>query len=54
MLRRGEVREAAKEEVERRWDEVEDSLEGWRKEQEEGCAARFMSGEESWGIIVEG
>lgn len=53
MLRRGEVKEVAKEEVERREDEVEDSLEGWKEEQEEGCAAKSLSGQESWGIIVE-
>lgn len=53
MLRRGEVREAAKEGVERREDDVEDSLEGWREGQEEGCAAKSVSREEGWGIITE-
>lgn len=45
MLRRGEVSEAVREEVERREDEVEDRLEGWSKGQEEDCAAKFMSEE---------
>lgn len=53
VLRRGEVREGEKEEVERREDEVEDRLEGWREGQEEGCAAKFRSGEQGWGISVE-
>lgn len=53
VLRRGEVREAAREEVERREDEVEHRLEGWSKELEEGCAAELMSEEQGWGIISE-
>lgn len=52
MLRMGEERDAAKEEAERREDEVEDSREGWREGEEE--AARFTSGERvCWGITVE-
>lgn len=37
VLRRGDVNE----EVQRRGDEVEDRLEGWREGEDEGCAARF-------------
>lgn len=39
VLSRGEVKEGEKEDVERREDEVDDRLEGWREGQEEGCAA---------------
>lgn len=39
-VRRGEVREGKREELERRDDEVEDRLEGWREGQEEGFAAK--------------
>ncbi len=53
VLRRGEVRECEKEELERREDEVEDRLEGWREGQEDGCAAKFRSGEWGRGISVE-
>lgn len=53
MLRSGEVREYEREGVERRQDEVEDRLEGWRAGQEEGCAARFKRGEEGRGISEE-
>lgn len=40
------MREGEQEEVERREDEVEDRLEGWREGQEEGCAAKFRNGEQ--------
>lgn len=53
VLRRGEVREGEREDEDRREDEVDDRLEGWREGQEEGCAAKFMSGEQGWGIRVE-
>lgn len=49
MLRRGEVRAGEKEEVERKDEEVEDRLEGWR----EGQAAEFKIGGQGWGISVE-
>lgn len=46
VLRRGEVREDEREEVERREDEVEDRPEGWRERQEGGCAAKVRSEEQ--------
>lgn len=48
MLRRGEVREGEREDEDRREDEVDDRLEGWREGQ--GCAAKR---EQGWGISVE-
>lgn len=53
MLTRGELREDDNEELERREDEVEDNLEGWREGQEEGCAANCMSGERGWFTNTE-
>lgn len=38
--------------MERREDEVDDRLEGWREGQEEGCAAKFKSGERAWGTVM--
>lgn len=46
-------REGEKEEVERRVEEVEDRLEGWREGQEDGCTAKVKRGELVWGISVE-
>lgn len=48
VLRRGEVREGEREDEDRREDEVDDRLEGWREGQ--GCAAKR---EQGWGISVE-
>lgn len=53
VLRREVVREGDKEEAERREDEVEQRLEGWREEQEGGCVANFMSGEQAWDFSKE-
>lgn len=53
VLRRGEMMEAEHEEVERREDEVEDRLEGWREGHEKGCAATFNNREHGWGVSVE-
>lgn len=45
MLRRGESRDDDNKELEKREDEVEERLEGWREEQEGDCAANCNSGE---------
>lgn len=43
VLTRGELSKGEKVEVERREDEVDDRLVGWREGQEEVCAAKFKS-----------
>lgn len=53
VLRRGEMMEAEHEEVERREDEVEDRLEGWREGHEKGRAATFDNREHGWSVSVE-
>lgn len=53
VLRKGEVREGEREEVERSEDEVEVRLEGCREGQEEGCVAKFKSGAQGGGISME-
>lgn len=50
VLTRGEAREGKREEVERREDDVEERMDGWREEQEEGWATKR---EEGWGIAME-